>query len=105
MDSVLEQNLRTDDLQFPFQNWRMENLCVCERRDGWNDRAADSRPNMVELYCVCVERERERERDQHKIIFKYMMEAIPPACIQARDSIKPLFSVRYASLETYPITE
>ena len=28
----------------------MENLCVCERREGWKDRTADSRPNMVDLY-------------------------------------------------------
>jgi hypothetical protein len=62
--SVLEQNRRTDDLKFPFRNWRMENLCVCERREGWNDRAADSRPNIMDLYACGGEREGERERER-----------------------------------------
>ena len=30
----------------------MENLRVWERREGWNDRAAESRPNIVSDLCV-----------------------------------------------------
>ena len=38
----------------------MENLCICERRDSWKDRTADSRPNMIGDLFV-LERERERK--------------------------------------------